>query len=305
MWRRRPVVPCSAADIERRAAAFLAGRRVSDVRLLESGRCNSNYRFRAGDGDLVIRLHARGDPAAPRRERAAMALVSALVPVPGVLASGDGWAIGRFLPGTPLDRAITPGAVTAAARTLAAVASVRFATAGDFDDDGRVVPWDFGGDGDAGDDFTAMCLARPRLREALGDLVERVRDVLAREKLLFDEMAADPRLVHGDFRPDNILVEGDRVTGLLDWEFSHAGSPYMDLGNLMRHLGSVHAASVERGLRDGGFDVPADWMRRAALTDLSAQLEFVASDDVRDEAFRRACVERIRGTVSGDLSATR
>jgi aminoglycoside phosphotransferase (APT) family kinase protein len=43
-------------------------------------------------------------------------------------------------------------------------------------------------------------------------------------------------LVHSDFNPKNILVDpetGD-VTGVLDWEFAHAGSPYADLGNLTR-----------------------------------------------------------------------
>ena len=37
-------------------------------------------------------------------------------------------------------------------------------------------------------------------------------------------------LVHGDFRPANVLVEDGRVTALLDWELSHLGDPYDDLG---------------------------------------------------------------------------
>ncbi len=43
-------------------------------------------------------------------------------------------------------------------------------------------------------------------------------------------------LVHSDFNPKNILVdtESGDVTGILDWEFAHAGSPYADLGNLTR-----------------------------------------------------------------------
>lgn len=43
-------------------------------------------------------------------------------------------------------------------------------------------------------------------------------------------------LVHGDLNPKNVLVDPERgeVTGVLDWEFSHAGSPYADIGNLTR-----------------------------------------------------------------------
>jgi aminoglycoside phosphotransferase (APT) family kinase protein len=37
-------------------------------------------------------------------------------------------------------------------------------------------------------------------------------------------------LVHGDFRPANILVDGSRVTALLDWELAHLGDAHDDLG---------------------------------------------------------------------------
>ncbi|MFE7422211.1 phosphotransferase family protein [Rhodococcus sp. NPDC057529] len=37
-------------------------------------------------------------------------------------------------------------------------------------------------------------------------------------------------LVHADFKPGNILLVGDRVTALLDWELAHLGDPLEDLG---------------------------------------------------------------------------
>jgi aminoglycoside phosphotransferase (APT) family kinase protein len=37
-------------------------------------------------------------------------------------------------------------------------------------------------------------------------------------------------LVHGDFRPANVLVDAGRVTALLDWELAHLGDPFDDLG---------------------------------------------------------------------------
>ncbi len=36
-------------------------------------------------------------------------------------------------------------------------------------------------------------------------------------------------LVHADYKPGNILLEGDRVTALLDWELAHLGDPLEDL----------------------------------------------------------------------------
>ncbi len=43
-------------------------------------------------------------------------------------------------------------------------------------------------------------------------------------------------LVHSDLNPKNVLVDPGslEVTGLLDWEYAHAGLPGTDLGNLLR-----------------------------------------------------------------------
>ncbi len=43
-------------------------------------------------------------------------------------------------------------------------------------------------------------------------------------------------LVHSDLNPKNVLFDPDSlaVTGVLDWEFAHSGSPFTDLGNLLR-----------------------------------------------------------------------
>lgn len=38
-----------------------------------------------------------------------------------------------------------------------------------------------------------------------------------------------PRLVHGDFRLGNLLVDRGRLSGVLDWELAHAGDSHEDL----------------------------------------------------------------------------
>jgi len=37
-------------------------------------------------------------------------------------------------------------------------------------------------------------------------------------------------LVHGDFKPGNLLLQGDAVSAVLDWETAHLGDPHEDLG---------------------------------------------------------------------------
>jgi aminoglycoside phosphotransferase (APT) family kinase protein len=43
-------------------------------------------------------------------------------------------------------------------------------------------------------------------------------------------------LVHSDVNPKNLLFDPGTLalTGVLDWEFAHAGHPFTDLGNLLR-----------------------------------------------------------------------
>jgi len=55
-------------------------------------------------------------------------------------------------------------------------------------------------------------------------------------ELAIDSLAATapacrrPVLVHADFKPGNILLDGNRITALLDWELAHLGDPLEDLG---------------------------------------------------------------------------
>jgi aminoglycoside phosphotransferase (APT) family kinase protein len=55
-------------------------------------------------------------------------------------------------------------------------------------------------------------------------------------ELAIDHLAAtapaceSPVLVHADFKPGNVLLDGDRITALLDWELVHLGDPLEDLG---------------------------------------------------------------------------
>ncbi|MBS2552422.1 phosphotransferase [Catenulispora sp. NL8] len=52
--------------------------------------------------------------------------------------------------------------------------------------------------------------------------------VLAGHRALLD--ACPSGLLHGDFSPDNVLVDGDRVTAVLDWEAVKSGPPALDIG---------------------------------------------------------------------------
>ncbi|HEX4507622.1 MAG TPA: phosphotransferase family protein [Alphaproteobacteria bacterium] len=54
-------------------------------------------------------------------------------------------------------------------------------------------------------------------------------------------------LVHGDFKPGNVLMQGDEVTLVLDWETAHLGDPLEDIG------------WVTNPLRAGEHRIPDAW----------------------------------------------
>ena len=41
---------------------------------------------------------------------------------------------------------------------------------------------------------------------------------------------AEPRLVHGDFRLGNFIVDEDGLAAVIDWELAHLGDPAEDIG---------------------------------------------------------------------------
>ncbi len=62
-------------------------------------------------------------------------------------------------------------------------------------------------------------LVRPAIEAALVWLEDRLPDPVA------------PRLVHGDFRTGNLMVDPEAgLVAVLDWELAHIGDPAEDLG---------------------------------------------------------------------------
>jgi aminoglycoside phosphotransferase (APT) family kinase protein len=63
--------------------------------------------------------------------------------------------------------------------------------------------------------------------------------------------------VHGDFRTGNLLVDGDGLRAVLDWELAHAGDPMEDLGWLCVaswRFGALDAPAGGFGTREALLD---------------------------------------------------
>ena len=103
-------------------------------------------------------------------------------------------------------------------------------------------------------------------------------------------------LVHSDLNPKNLLVDPDslEVTGVLDWEFAHAGHPFFDLGNVLRfdrHPAYVEAVLDRYAARLGTPAPDASALARAA--DLWALVELACRREQNTVA--AAAGELVRG----------
>ncbi len=279
----------------------------------------------AGAERVVVRVYGgrslgRG-PAAPEVDAAVLALVRGLVPVPEVLevrradpASGaPGLLVTSWVPGVrgdlvlpDLDEAgqrVVGGALGHLAGVLAGVAQRR---SGPFLD-GELRLGSFGEEADL-----AGVVDSHLDRLPAWDAAERAGlvEVADRAAGLLD---AVPRraLVHSDLNPKNVLLDPGTlaVTGVVDWEFAHAGHPATDLGNLLRHdRRPAYVEGVLAGYRprvpvvEGGPDL----LDRARAADLVALVDLaVRAGEAPENTAAGAAHDLLRAVArTGDLHAT-
>jgi aminoglycoside phosphotransferase len=81
-----------------------------------------------------------------------------------------------------------------------------------------------------GQELIEAALAEPVLR-ACGQMLRRVHAIDPEQAHVGDNRERSAVLVHGDYGPQNILLDAAtrEVTAVLDWEWAHAGDPVEDL----------------------------------------------------------------------------
>ncbi|HKS49598.1 MAG TPA: phosphotransferase family protein [Amycolatopsis sp.] len=212
--------------------------------VVPGGRSNLTYIVGDGRSRWVVRRPPLGHvlPTAhdmTREHRVISALAPTPVPVPEAIALcqdpdvlGAPFYVMEFVPGTPY-RSDTELAGVGSERTRA-IADALIDTLVDLHavDPGSVGLADFG----RPQGFLARQLRRwkkqldaSRSRDLPG--IDRLHDRLATAV----PASGGAAIVHGDYRLDNVLVQGTRITAVLDWEMSTLGDPLTDLALLVAY----------------------------------------------------------------------
>lgn len=207
----------------------------------------------ARDDDRVIDL----ERVARLTERLAELDLPFQVPVPlGPVRVHDGHAVlaTRWVAGTPAPRG--SHRVAGIRRLLVGLSEV------DADDlDGLLAPPRAYAGGDRWEEVM--------LEEVVPRLPRRVRDDARRRVHAVLVLDHPTRFVHGDLAGDNVLWDGDRVVGVLDWDLASAWDPAVDVACLAWHGWDTVRTVIDD---DPTYERARTWYRVFGLEQIAAAL---------------------------------
>jgi len=234
------------------------------VRQFRGGQSNPTYYLHTSRGPLVLRRKPSGHllPSAhaiEREYRVMTALRGSDVPVPSAfLLCDDAGVIGtpffvmEYVEGHPMTDAALPQASAGDRRAIYRSMITVLARL-------HSVDWRAAGLGDFGK--PGNYIARQVHRWTTQYRASETEQIEAMERLIEWLPAHIPAgdeaaIVHGDFRPGNLLVDAHRprVAAVIDWELSTIGHPLVDLGHhalLFRTGPDDFGAFGDRPLPDG------------------------------------------------------
>ena len=234
----------------------------------------------------VVRLYCR-DPGSLKIEQSVLAELNGSVPVPTILKTGRiadvTYCVQNHLPGVLLRDLLLAqevdvyGLMENVGHVLGLLSKWRFGKSGFFDD-GLTIQSD-------GLDYVSYT-------HKLLDQVKSENKLTAKEcqnwHQIVDALSqhfpnpSEDYLVHGDFDPSNILVDcvDQRwsVTGILDWEFAHSGSPLQDMANMLRYQDKV-SKDFRKGFIQGvqhQISLPDHWETTVDLCNVLGLLDCLA-----------------------------
>lgn len=274
------------------------GQTIRRQRPLAGGYSHETCLVETDDGLAVARL---GGPD-PAIEAAVMTTARQRVPVPEVwaIATAPAYADARpfmvidHIAGTPLDEVLSAGRLDDSdagelgrevGRVGAQIGAITLDRPGFFSDAELSVDPERSWSEQLAD-VARDCMDRTPTARLDLEMADAWKYLCTEYAPLLTDIDAHAYLVHSDFNPKNLLVSpvatGWRVDAVLDWEFSYAGCPLADTGNMARHADEYPDGFLQ-GFRAGyaehrppeGPPLLDDWVVIGHVLDMFALSELV------------------------------
>ena len=257
--------------------------------VISGGCANFNIKIMLDDVQVtyILRIYMRDKDAAFREQNIGN-LLKDIVPIPHIYAIGDyndyRFAIAPFIKGMTLRDLLlsnTPhdikSLMTEAGFYLSKIQKIKFQSAGFFDKDLNLMPFDAE---NTEHDFIKKCLKNTIvLKHINGENCSKIAyyvDIYKSELIDLNEKS----LVHGDYDPTNILVDlidnHWKITGILDWEFAFSGSFLQDVANMLRyahHMPTIYEESFLQSLKQNNVILPENWRIKTHLLNIGSLLD--------------------------------
>lgn len=216
---------------------------------------------------------------------------SRFIPVPKIykfsshgIIRGKEYVIYKYIDGKTVGQAIREGysmdesLVREAARALAEIHSYKFNKAGFFNEnldiEEELPPVNLWYEISMGD----------RVKKRLGKInVDKINHIVRQNEKILTKLDEDIRLVHGDFQGTNILIDDDKLAGIIDWEFAMAGHPLADIGQFFRYEECFDKSLIqvfeEEYNKNSTYKLTDDWYKISKLRDLINLIQLMDTNE--------------------------
>lgn len=264
--------------------------KLESIHQLNEGKRNTNYRIHTSAGDYVLRIYPSGDDSW-RKESKIRSVLQGEIPLQHLCHLDQHEAIGNrtfaiyeFVKGQTLLEAILSGYMPnedilyQLGGMLATIHEFRYPQVGFLNETLEVV-----------EELTPLetwyeYFLNSTVCQRLGKgKVDRIERLVNRNKNMLRDMDKQVSLVHGDFRPTNLLLLEGKINCILDWEFAMAGHSIADIGQLFRYESQFQATHknvfVQAYNERSVWKLPADWECMGMMRDLVNLLQMLGTEE--------------------------
>lgn len=276
--------------------AFVDCNKLDKWEILSGGALNTTYKITLGDRKFVLRLYAR-ERSHCKTERIIHQLIDGQVSTPKLIYANEShepWAysIFEFISGNHISEVARERGNSLSyelGHVLATIHNFKLPQAGLFGD-GMTISHIFrAGSSPYFEEAFSIISKGKFVRQRLGDeLADKTISFMQENKEFFPIVEDNICLTHADFKPVNLLYQGEKVF-VLDWEFAHAGIGILDFAILLRHRDQFpyKTDALAKGYTDFGGILPKDWFRSALITDFVNLLQLLESPPERPKLFQQ------------------